>query len=153
MQCRLIISTLNTLNKWPDSAEVFKVGVCTLAGGTGRRWSSMTAGILALREHLIEAQVTCMVVEATGDYWKPFYYLLENAPFEVMLVNAHDAKNLPGRKTVVSDAAWLARPGAPDGRKLSQKWLSWPPASLRCVDNDRPVQASLRELVAAAALD
>lgn len=50
-----------------------------------------------------------MVMEATGDYWKPFYYLLEDAPFEVMLVNAHDAKNLPGRKTDVSDAAWLAQ--------------------------------------------
>lgn len=48
-------------------------------------------------------------MEATGDYWKPFYYLLEDAPFEVMLVNAHDAKNLPGRKTDVSDAAWLAQ--------------------------------------------
>ena len=48
-------------------------------------------------------------MEATGDYWKPFYYLLEDGPFEVMLVNAHDAKNLPGRKTDVSDAAWLAQ--------------------------------------------
>ncbi len=75
-------------------------------------WSSMTAGILALRQKLIEAQVTCVVMEATGDYWKPFYYLLEDAPFEVMLVNAHDAKNLPGRKTDVSDAAWLAQLGA-----------------------------------------
>lgn len=72
-------------------------------------WSSMTADILALREHLIAAQVTCVAMEATGDYWKPFYYLLEDGPFQVMLVNAHDAKNLPGRKTDVSDAAWLAQ--------------------------------------------
>lgn len=72
-------------------------------------WSSMTGSILALREHLIAAQVTCVVMEATGDYWKPFYYLLEDGPFEVMLVNAHEAKNLPGRKTDVSDAAWLAQ--------------------------------------------
>lgn len=48
-------------------------------------------------------------MEATGAYWKPFYYLLEDGPFEIMLVNAHDAKNLPGRKTDVSDAAWLAQ--------------------------------------------
>lgn len=75
-------------------------------------WSSMTAGILALREHLLEAEVTCVVMEATGDYWKPFYYLLEDCPFEVLLVNAHDAKNLPGRKTDVSDATWLAQLGA-----------------------------------------
>jgi transposase len=72
-------------------------------------WSSMTGDILALREHLIAAQVTCVVMEATGAYWKPFYYLLEDGPFEVMLVNARDAKNLPGRKTDVSDAAWLAQ--------------------------------------------
>lgn len=72
-------------------------------------WSSMTADILALREHLIAERVTCVVMEATGDYWKPFYYVLEDGPFQLMLVNAHDAKNLPGRKTDVSDAAWLAQ--------------------------------------------
>lgn len=72
-------------------------------------WSSMTGDILALRDHLIAAGVSCVVMEATGDYWKPFYYVLEDAPFEVMLVNAHDAKNVPGRKTDVSDAAWLAQ--------------------------------------------
>lgn len=75
-------------------------------------WSSMTADILQLREHLVAAQVTCVVMESTGDYWKPFYYVLEDAPFEVMLVNAQHAKNLPGRKTDVSDAAWLAQLGA-----------------------------------------
>lgn len=95
-----------------------KVCVRVVPSGGGRvsekvsTWSSMTAGILALRENLIEARVTCVVMEATGDYWKPFFYLLEDAPFEVMLVNAHDAKNLPGRKTDVSDAAWLAQLGA-----------------------------------------
>ena len=68
--------------------------------------------ILALREHLIDEQVTLVVMEATGDYWKPFYYLLEDAGFEVMLVNARQVKNLPGRKTDVSDAAWLAQLGA-----------------------------------------
>ena len=48
-----------------------------------------------------------MVMEATGDYWKPYFYLLEDT-LTVMLVNAHDARNMPGRKTDVSDAAWLA---------------------------------------------
>src|SRR4029434_4115008 len=51
-------------------------------------------------------------MEATGDYWKPFYYLLEDAGFELMLVNARQVKNLPGRKSDVSDAAWLAQLGA-----------------------------------------
>lgn len=47
-------------------------------------------------------------MEATGDYWKPFYYLLEHAPFELMLVNPTHARNIPGRKSDVSDAQWLA---------------------------------------------
>lgn len=90
--------------------------VCVRLSSPGRKpvqeittWSSMSRDILRLRDYLIDEQVTCVVMEATGDYWKPFYYVLEDAPFEVMLVNAHDAKNLPGRKTDVSDAAWLAQ--------------------------------------------
>lgn len=94
--------------------------VCVRHAGAGRRaassaittWTSMTNQILALRDHLIGQQVTLVVMEATGDYWKPFYYLLEDGPFEVMLVNARHVKNLPGRKSDVSDAAWLAQLGA-----------------------------------------
>ena len=72
----------------------------------------MTGQILALREHLIAQRVTSLVMEATGDYWKPFSYLLEDCPFEVVLVNARQVKNVPGRKTDVSDATWLAQLGA-----------------------------------------
>ena len=76
-------------------------------------WGSTTNQILALREHLVAEQVSCVVMEATGDYWKPFYYLLEDLDgVEVMLVNAREAKNLPGRKTDVADATWLAQLGA-----------------------------------------
>ncbi len=82
------------------------------ATSTVTTWTSMTGQILALREHLIAQQVTSVVMEATGDYWKPFYYLLEDAPFEVVLVNARQVKNVPGRKTDVSDATWLAQLGA-----------------------------------------
>ena len=95
-----------------------KVCVRVASGGRAAAWSTVTTWgavtnqVLALREHLISEQVTLVVMEATGDYWKPFYYLLEDAPFEVMLVNARHAKNLPGRKTDVSDAAWLAQLGA-----------------------------------------
>jgi transposase len=50
---------------------------------------------------------------STSDYWKPFYYLLEDLfGVEVMLVNARHVKNLPGRKTDVADATWLAHLGA-----------------------------------------
>ena len=94
--------------------------VCVRVAGKGRAgtaetvttWSSMTNQVLALREHLIQARVTCAVMEATSDYWKPFYYLLEDAGFEVLLVNARHVKNLPGRKTDVCDATWLAQLGA-----------------------------------------
>ncbi|WP_406069517.1 IS110 family transposase [Micromonospora sp. NBC_01638] len=94
--------------------------VCVRIAGAGRRkttetvttWGSMTSQILALRDHLVDQQVTCVVMEATSDYWKPFYYLLEDAGFEVMLVNARHVKTLPGRKTDVADATWLAQLGA-----------------------------------------
>jgi transposase len=94
--------------------------VCVRLAGSGRAaasstvstWGAVTNQVLALRAHLVAQQVTLVVMEATGDYWKPFYYLLEDAPFEVMLVNARHVKNLPGRKSDVSDAAWLAQLGA-----------------------------------------
>ena len=95
-----------------------KVSVRTQEPGRARAnskvttWAAVTSQILALREHLITERVTLVVMEATSDYWKPFYYLLEEGPFEIMLVNAKHMKNLPGRKTDVSDAAWLAQLGA-----------------------------------------
>lgn len=94
--------------------------VCVRVAGTGRRgtqqttttWGATTNQVLALRDHLAAEHISCVVMEATSDYWKPFYYLLEDADFEVMLVNARHVKNLPGRKSDVSDAAWLAQLGA-----------------------------------------
>jgi transposase len=93
--------------------------VCVRVQGSGRRgtsttittWGSTTAEVLTLGEHLIGEQVSCVVIESTSDYWKPFYYLLEEQ-LNVMLVNAKAARNVPGRKTDVSDAAWLADLGA-----------------------------------------
>jgi transposase len=70
-------------------------------------WGATTNQILALRDMLAAEQVTTVVMEATSDYWKPFYYLFEDT-LPVMLVNAKAARNIPGRKTDVSDAAWLA---------------------------------------------
>ncbi|MGV7724270.1 IS110 family transposase [Mycobacterium kansasii] len=93
--------------------------VCVRIQGRGRKatsvtvstWSSMTSSILGLREHLIAQGVTCVVIESTAAYWKPFYFLLDDA-LNVMLVNARHTRNVPGRKTDVSDAAWLADLGA-----------------------------------------
>lgn len=95
--------------------------VCIRVAGAGRRktvetvrtWGATTNQVLALRDHLVAEQVSLVVMEATSDYWKPFYYLLEDIPgVEVMLVNARQVKNMPGRKTDVTDAAWLAQLGA-----------------------------------------
>lgn len=71
-------------------------------------WGATTQAILELREFLEREHVTVVVMEATSDYWKPFFYLLEET-LPVMLVNAKAARNIPGRKTDVSDAAWLAQ--------------------------------------------
>src|ERR671912_500299 len=51
--------------------------------------------------------VTRVVMEATGQYWKPVWYVLEERGLELLLVNARQVKILPGRKTDVADAAWL----------------------------------------------
>ena len=74
-------------------------------------WGATTGQILELREFLEREHVTTVVMEATSDYWKPFFYLLEET-LPVMLVNTKSARNIPGRKTDVSDAAWLAQLGA-----------------------------------------
>jgi transposase len=60
---------------------------------------------LALREHLIAEKVTCVVIESTSDYWKPFYYLLDDE-LDTMLVNASWVRNVPGRKTDPMQRGW-----------------------------------------------
>src|SRR5215218_4609855 len=80
-------------------------------GGRGqevRTFSTFTAGLEALAGWLAAEAVTQVVMEATGQYWKPIWYVLEEAGFELLLVNAWHVKILPGRKTDVGDAAWLA---------------------------------------------
>ena len=71
-------------------------------------WGSTTGQVLELIDYLVDRRVTTVVMEATSDYWKPFYYLMEDV-LPVMLVNAKHARNIPGRKSDVSDAAWLAQ--------------------------------------------
>src|SRR5690349_15878151 len=59
--------------------------------------STMTRSLLALSDRLRALGVTRVVMEATSDYWKPVFYLLEAQGFEPWLVNAKDVKHLPGR--------------------------------------------------------
>lgn len=68
-----------------------------------------TKELLHLADWLGELGVTHVAMEATGVYWKPIYYVLEAAGFELLLVNAAHIKNVPGRKTDQNDAAWLAQ--------------------------------------------
>jgi len=72
------------------------------------QFATTVGGLLVLSDWLKAHGVTDVVMEATGDYWKPIWHLLE-AEFALMLVNARDVKQVPGRKTDVSDAAWLCR--------------------------------------------
>ena len=72
-----------------------------------RTFSTMTADLLALADWLEGCGARQVAMESTGVYWKPVFHLLEGR-FEVMVVNARHIKNVPGRKTDVKDAAWIA---------------------------------------------
>src|SRR6476659_6985628 len=107
-------------------------------GGDVTTWGAMSHQILALRDHLLDAKVTCVVIEATSYYGKPFDYLLEDK-LDVILVNARAVKNMPGRKSDVSDAAWLADLGA---HGLVRASLVPPPPIRQLRDLTRPPTSS-----------
>lgn len=72
--------------------------------------STMSGSLTELANHLVELRVQRVVMEATSDYWKPVFYLLEAHGLEPWLVNARDVKHLPGRpKTDKLDAVWLCK--------------------------------------------
>ena len=70
-------------------------------------FATTTSGLLALADWLDSFGVTHVAMEATGVYWKPVWHVLEGH-FELVLANAAHVKNVPGRKTDVNDAMWLA---------------------------------------------
>lgn len=73
-------------------------------------YSTMTRSLQLMVDRLLELGVTRVVMEATSDYWKPPFYLLEAHGFQTWLVNAKDVKHLPGRpKTDRLDAVWLCK--------------------------------------------
>jgi transposase len=73
-----------------------------------REFSTTTRGLLMLRDWLASFGVKLVGMEATGVYWKPIYYMLED-DFELWLLNAWHLKNVPGRKTDVKDAQWICQ--------------------------------------------
>jgi transposase len=100
-----------------------------------RTYSTMTRSLLVLAERLGELGVTRVVMEATSDYWKSPFYLLEAHGFEVWLVNARDVKHLPGRpKTDRLDAVWLAKVAE---RQMLRPSFVPPPAIRRLRDLTR----------------
>jgi hypothetical protein len=100
-----------------------------------RTYLTMTQDLLQLRDWLKEQGCTHIALEATGVYWRPIYNLLEG-DFEILVVNAHHIKTVPGRKTDVRDAEWIADllahgllaasfiPSAPQ-RELRELTLYW----------------------------
>lgn len=75
-----------------------------------RSFRTFTASLRQLRNWLAAEGVTVVAMEATGVYWRPVWHVLEALEgVELMLANAHHVKNLPGRKTDVADACWLAQ--------------------------------------------
>ncbi len=111
------------------------VAVCLrLPGPAGGRLQhvrtvgTMTADLLALQEWLQTHQVTRGAMESTGVYWKPVYYVLEEA-FTCLLVNASHMHNVPGRKPDVQDCVWIAQ--LLEGGLLRGSFV--PPAPIRAL--------------------
>ena len=80
----------------------------TPEGSQTRAFGTMTDELIRLREWLLEGGVTHVAMESTGVYWKPVFNLLEDWGMELLVVNARHVKAVPGRKTDVKDAEWLA---------------------------------------------
>jgi transposase len=100
-----------------------------------RTYQTMTRSLLVLADRLCELGVTRVVMEATSDYWKPPFYLLEAHGLEVWLVNAKDVKHLPGRpKTDRLDAVWLCKVAE---RQMLRPSFVPPPAIRRLRDLTR----------------
>src|SRR3954454_9458215 len=98
-----------------DVGKVEVVCCARIQGPDGRRMqevrtlTTMTAALLSLRDWLARLGVTRVVMEATIDYWRAPFYLLEDR-FQTWLVNAHDVKHLPGRPKIDRlDAVWLCK--------------------------------------------
>jgi transposase len=83
-----------------------------MANGTVKRevrtFGTTTKDLLALSEWLASQGCTHIAMEATGVYWKPVWHVLSDGDFTLVLANAGHVKNVPGRKTDVNDATWLA---------------------------------------------
>jgi transposase len=108
---------METIVKRAAGLDVHKAQVtaCVRVPGRGREraqevteFQTTVRGLLSLRDWLKAHRVTQVAMEATGVYWKPVWAILEDE-FDCLLVNARQVKQVPGRKTDVSDAAWICQ--------------------------------------------
>ncbi|PGY94073.1 IS110 family transposase, partial [Bacillus thuringiensis] len=92
-----------------------EIVVCTYIGSSDeelikeiRTFPTMTKNLYEMLQWLEELNITHLAMESTGIYWKPVFNILEDY-FEITLANAQRIKNVPGRKTDVADAEWIAK--------------------------------------------
>ena len=92
------------------------VVACVLSGALNeaphkeiRTFGTTTEELIVLGQWIVETGCSHIAMESTGVYWKPIWNVLEAFDFEMLLANAHHIKNLPGRKTDMKDAEWIAK--------------------------------------------
>jgi len=90
-----------------------------------KTFGTMTSDLLELVDWLCANGCTHAAMESTGVYWKPIYNLLEESGIQALVVNAQHIKNVPGRKTDVKDAEWIAdllQHGLVRGSYIPDRW-------------------------------
>lgn len=92
--------------------DVYKKNIAACAitpeGKEIRTFETMTDDLIRLADWIKDRECSHVAMESTGVYWKPIYNLLELEGIETFVVNAQHIKNVPGRKTDVKDAEWIA---------------------------------------------
>jgi transposase len=128
------IEDLADLHRCCAGIDVHKasVTVCVICGGDEAevaQYGTTTNELKQLKAWLASKAVTHIVMESTGVYWKPVWQILEQGGFHLLLANARQVRNMPGRKTDQADAIWLAtllRKGLIEGSFI-------PPAEVRAL--------------------
>ena len=104
---------MEIINKHCAGLDVHKkeVVVCVITpnGKEIEKFGTMTEDLLKMADWLMDHGCTHVAMESTGVYWKPIYNLLESTGMEILVVNAKHIKIVPGRKTDIKDAEWIAK--------------------------------------------
>lgn len=96
---------------WAGRVHKKSITACAITpeGKETRTFGAMAEDLLNLADWVTSKGCTCVAMESTGVFWKPVYNILELRDLEILVVNARHIKAVPGRKTDVSDAEWIAR--------------------------------------------